>query len=119
MIGGDEIRGSRCKGIVKSHSEGNRSDDGDDPVNGGVGRECDREEADWDEDTADLTHDEPKFWADGTVFLDLSERKPSPTRQFLDQERVMSHTCSIMVVTTRLQSYRHQFPRNLAQRAPG
>ena len=89
-------------------------------MNGGVGRERDQEEADWDEDTADLTHYEPEFWADGTMFLDLSERKPSPTRQFLDQERaVMPHTCSTMAVITRLQSYRHQFPGNLTQRAPG
>lgn len=105
---------------MESHSEGNRSDDGDDPVNGGVCRERDREEADWDEDTADLTHDEPEFWADGTVLLDLSERKSSPTCQFLDQEGGgMSSTCSIMAVITRLQSCRHQFPGNSAQRAPG
>ena len=58
-------------------------------MNGRVGRECDPEETDWDEDTANLTHFEPEFRPDGTVFLDLFEPKPTPTRQLFDQERVV------------------------------
>ena len=89
MIGSDKIREGRREGIENSHSEGNRGDDGNDPVDRRVGRESDPEETDRDEDTACLTHDEPEFRPDGTVFLDLPECEPIQTRQLRDKWKVM------------------------------
>jgi hypothetical protein len=48
-------------------------------MDGRVARERDPEKADWDEDTADLTHNESGFRPDGAMFLELLEREPTQT----------------------------------------
>lgn len=71
-------------------------------MDGTVGRESDPEEADWHEDAADLTHDEPGFRPNGAVLLDLLEGEPIPTRQLRGKGRgYMLNTCSKMAVTMR------------------
>ena len=57
-------------------------------MDGAVGRESDPEQTDWNENTADLTHEESEFRPDGAVLLDLLEGEPILTRQLFDQERV-------------------------------
>ena len=54
-----------------------------------VARESDPEQTDWNEDTADLTHNESKFRPDGTVLLDLLECEPIQTRQLCDRGKVI------------------------------
>ena len=63
-------------------------------MNRAVCRECDPEESDRDEDTTDLTHDEPEFRSDGTVFLELFKCKPVKTRQ---SRRIEELVCLIPV----------------------
>jgi len=87
-ISGDEICERRGEGVEYSHSKGDRADDGDDPVNGTVGRERYPKETNRDEDTTDLTHDESEFRSDGTVLLDLFERKPTQNGQPRGEEKV-------------------------------
>ena len=96
MVGGGEICEGRREGVENSHSERNRGDDWNDPVDGTVGCESDPEKTDRHEDTAGLTHDESEFRPDGTVFLDFLECEPIQTRQFIDR-RGGGMVCSIPV----------------------
>ena len=63
-------------------------------MNRTVGRESDPEEAGRDKDSANLTHDKPEFWPDGTVLLDFLKHKPTRTHQLHGKERA---TCLIPV----------------------